>query len=91
MDRDFIKRSVLVWLEVEREKLAVMHKGKFGVPRLQREKLAESLTNHLANNWDLIQRVKHDIHRHPENEGPCPCSACLPIIRDTPEYYERGE
>ena len=63
MDKDFIYRQTLVWLSVERDdcNIAYMSKDIKG--------LAESLTNHLWNNWQLVERAKHDIHRHPENEG----------------------
>ncbi len=88
MDKDFIKRQTLVWLEVERMTLAVMHKGKFGVPRQQRELLAESLTNHLVNNWQMVERARA------LTLTPSELAQALRdgvITRDTPEHYDSEE
>ena len=94
MDRDFIKRSVLVWLEMERMKLSIMHKAEFGLPSIQRGEMAESLTSHLVNNWEQIQRAKLPMsmgEKTFEAEAFIKKTSGPTVTRDTPEYYDRGE
>ena len=76
MDRDFVYRQTLVWLEHE-----LPWPTTFG----ERTKLAESLTNHLCNNWEQIQRAKAT-----EFIG-IPQSAIVPYVtRGTLEYQDTG-
>jgi len=47
MDREFVYRQVLVWLEME-----------FGLTGPTLNTSTESLTNHLVNNWEMVERAK---------------------------------
>ena len=81
MDRDFIKRQTLVWLERELENYDVRRNG----PATGRQAAAASLANHLCNNWEQIQRAKAT-----EFIG-IPQSAIVPYVtRPTPGYQDTG-
>jgi len=60
MDKDFVYRQTLVWLEHEVESCNCDKHVDY------RRNLAESLTNHLWNNWLQMQRAK----RKPEEDLP---------------------
>ena len=87
MDREFIYRQTLVWLEVENvpwlmESFVAPH-GEFVTQHKERviqkrQDLAESLTNHLVNNWKQIQRAKKEY-------------VFPPIFCDTPIDYDRAQ
>jgi len=64
MDRDFIYRQTLVWLEMEEmvPVLGIRLATNSGAAK-ERERLAESLTNHLTNNFEQIQRAKANVHK----------------------------
>lgn len=96
MDRDFIYRQALVWLQHEFDNRRI--DGSIGSHKTDQE-LAESLTNHLCNNWQMVERAK-------VNQTACPPTTNTPIsqigtsnmptnqpelTRDTPAYYDRGE
>ena len=51
MDRDFIYRQILVWLEHEGPRHALDCEE-------YRRRQASSLTNHLWNNWQMVERAK---------------------------------
>ena len=53
MDRDFIYRQVLVWLAME-----IQIGLTIPIVPNERERLAESLTNHLCNNWEMVELAK---------------------------------
>ena len=65
MDRDFIYRQTLVWLEHEgvpyKMELGYEEDTQVNVAAMElwtrRKILAESLTNHLWNNWEMVERV----------------------------------
>jgi len=54
MDRDFVYRQVLVWLEHEIENYDVRRRG----PVKARQAAAASLANHLVNNWKMVERAE---------------------------------
>ena len=53
MDRDFIYRQTLVWLE--HQEIGSRWHAR---PWLEWPDLAETLTNHLWNNWEMVERAK---------------------------------
>ena len=58
MDKAFIKRSVFVWLEMEEITTWAMQCAHTPNDKKHvREQLAEDLTNHLANNWEMVERA----------------------------------
>ncbi len=52
MDKDFIYRQTLVWLEHEEKEQNIEY--NYGV---ERSDLAQSLTDHLWNNWQMVERA----------------------------------
>jgi len=81
MDRDFLLRQTLVWLEVEGlpytlppeiappSNLAPESAINVEAHRLytHRKILAESLTNHLVNNWEIMERAQSQIDQDEQN------------------------
>ena len=57
MERDFIYRQTLVWLETTG---VVSGHGYYTgeTDEEERSNMAESLTNHLINNWEMVERAK---------------------------------
>lgn len=89
MDKDFIYRQTLVWLEHEGIGKNGLNFFPSGLRDLHKG-FAESLTNHLCNNFEQVQQATNfqkkllqRIEDHPLIEGY--------TVRDTPEYYDRGE
>ncbi len=99
MDREFIYRQTLVWLEMENvpwlmesfvaphREFVTQHKERV---IQKRQDLAESLNQHLGNNWEQIQRAK-DVNYRRGKEALKRYKESNPVTRDTPEYYDRGE
>lgn len=62
MDRDFLYRQTLVWLEHEFVRVLCGSGGDDSLTHSlhehARQHLAESLTNHLINNWEMVQRAE---------------------------------
>ena len=93
MDRDFVYRQTLVWLECEE---ILRCTGKVAPIcqncRDRQARLAESLTNHLVNNWEQIQRAKGGSGFTMQELTDMATKKLNAIThRDTPEYYDKGE
>ena len=103
MDRDFVYRQTLVWLEHEgipylMEAFVAPHKEFIAHHKdleiQHRERLAVSLTNHLVNNWEQIQRAKEWTPSEDAGfEGKIPDDIYVmrdEMTRDTPGYQDTG-
>ncbi len=88
MDRDFVYKQTLVWLEVEQDSLDVMvAKGMRRETARRREHLAESLTNHLVNNWEMVERARA---KEVDNFIAGAAQLQQELTRDAPEYQDTG-
>lgn len=84
LERDFIYRQTLVWLEVE----GILRCTTGAVApicqncRDRQDRLAESLTNHLWNNWEMVERAK--ITKGRQNEAEDAAAMFDGFTKDTP-------